>query len=106
MTVYLVHLDEPMSQGPDPRTGKPRAARHYVGFAEDVEERFDEHVNGRGSRMLQVAVERGITLRLARVWPQGDRNFERLLHRQNNSPRLCPYCNPDGYERRKKEQNQ
>lgn len=68
MTVYLLHLSAPLAH-----------ARHYVGFARDVDRRLAHHKNGTGARMLAVAVERGIGFELARVWPEADRTFERRL---------------------------
>lgn len=94
MTVYLLHLNQPMPQGDDPRTGKPRAASHYIGFASHLESRLEHHANGTGANMLRHAKNRGITWQVARVWEEGDRTFERKLHNTKNSPRLCPICNP------------
>jgi hypothetical protein len=42
--------------------------------------------------LLQVAVEAGCRLHLARIWPDGDRAFERRLHKRRNGGRLCPIC--------------
>lgn len=87
--VYLLHFDTPY-----------RHARHYVGFvngAETLEGRLERHRRGDGARLIQVITRAGIGFRLARVWPDGDRNFERRLKNQKNSPRLCPICR--GHER-------
>lgn len=95
MTVYLLHLDTPMDQGPDPRTGKPRAAAHYIGFAKCLEARLERHANGHGARMLQVARERGISWQVARIWEEEDKNFERRLKNTHNARRYCPLCTGD-----------
>lgn len=92
MTVYLLHLSDPMPQGDDPRTGKPRAAQHYIGFTTHLTKRLEHHRSGNGSKMLRAAGERGIEFEVAQVWKGADRNFERRLHNQKNSPRLCPIC--------------
>lgn len=89
--VYLLHFDTPLSQGPDPRTGKERLCRHYMGYTDDLETRLDEHFNGSGARLMQVLKERGITFQLARTWA-GGRKVERRLKNQKHSPRLCPVC--------------
>jgi len=99
MCCYLLHLDEPISQGPDPRTGIPRAAKHYLGFSADVPSRLEDHRAGKGARLLEVAKQRGIGFKLVRVWPDTDRNFERRLHNRKSSPRLCPLCNPNASNR-------
>lgn len=92
MTCYLLHLDAPMSQGSDPRTGKERAATHYLGQTDDLETRLERHRNGQGSKMLRAAKQRGIGFQLARVWEGADRHFERRLHNRKDSPRMCPIC--------------
>ena len=92
MAVYILHLDTPLDQGPDPRTGKPRAAKHYVGFAERLQERLEQHAKGHGARMMQVCWERGIGFQLARVFEQSGRTFERKLKNTNNVARYCPIC--------------
>lgn len=89
--VYLLHLDTPMSEGPDPRTGKERFARHYIGKAKNLDERLQEHISGQGARMLQVARQRGITWKLARTW-EGYSDEERKLKARKNAPKLCPIC--------------
>lgn len=89
MAVYLIHLDKPYHH-----------ARHYIGFAEsNVEARLKDHRNGNGARFMQVVTDAGIPWRLARVWPDGDRHFERRLKNRKNSPRLCPICRQGGSER-------
>lgn len=87
--VYLLHL-------------RPRYkhARHYLGYAQDVAARVEQHQRGAGARLTQVAVENDIALELVRVW-KGDRNLERRLKRRKNAPLLCPLCNPNAYRRAK-----
>lgn len=89
--VYLLHFSTPLSQGPDPRTGRERAARHYLGSTDDLETRLDDHAHGNGARLMQVCAERGITFTLARTW-KGGREVERRLKDRHESPRLCPIC--------------
>ena len=65
-------------------------ARHYLGFAEDLERRLAQHRAGRGARLVQVVLGAGIGFEVARTW-DGDRRFERQLKNQRNAPtRLCP----------------
>ena len=81
--VYLEHLDRPMAH-----------ARHYLGWTpySTPALRHQQHLIGRGARLLQVANERGITYGIVRVWP-GGRSLERKLKAQHHGPRLCPICN-------------
>jgi len=78
--VYLLHFDRPY-----------RHARHYLGYAADLDARLKRHKAGNGARLLQVVMDTGISWVLARTWP-GGRDVERKLKRQKNSPRLCPIC--------------
>jgi len=88
LAVYLLHFDRPVAPG--------FPCRHYLGFAdggaEAVERRVERHKRGNGARLVAVARERGIGFVVARIWPDGDRNFERRLKRQKSGPKLCPIC--------------
>lgn len=67
-------------------------AKHYLGStSRSLSERLTEHREGRGARLPQVWHILGITFILARTW-EGGRSEERILKRQKNSPRLCPFC--------------
>jgi predicted GIY-YIG superfamily endonuclease len=90
-TIYLLHLDKPL-----------RHAKHYVGFADDLEARLERHANGHGARMLQVCRERGISWTLARTWT-GDRKFERRLKNRKDAPHICPICSGEAANNRAKE---
>ena len=79
-SVYLLHFDHPYKH-----------ARHYLGYAVDLEARLAQHRNGNGARLLQVVAQAGIGWTLVRTWP-GGRVVERQLKRQKNSPRFCPVC--------------
>ncbi len=80
-TVYLVHLEHPYHH-----------ARHYLGWALDVDQRLTEHREGRGSPLLRAATMAGIDFRIARTWPETDRYFERQLKSWHKSSQLCPLC--------------
>lgn len=97
MTVYLLHLNRPMSRGVNGK-GQALTARHYLGFTNDLARRLQEHSDGRGARLLQVCQELGIGFSLARTWSGGNRAFERRIKRCHNTPRLCPVCNPDAFK--------
>jgi hypothetical protein len=91
--VYLICFSQPIGT-------ERHSVRHYAGFAEsDVDARFAQHQSGRGARLTQVAVERGVSLTLVRIWPEGDRKFERQL-KDGSLTELCPHCRPASMARR------
>lgn len=71
-----------------------RHARHYIGFVDggdaELEARLRQHRSGSGARLMQVVTEAGIGFELARVWPDGDRNFERHLKNMKKASSYCP----------------
>lgn len=81
MAVYLLHFDEPYKH-----------ARHYLGYADEVDLRLNAHRQNKGARLLQVVNGAGISWRLARTWPDGDRDLEKKLKRCKHGPRFCPIC--------------
>lgn len=78
--VYVIHFDVPY-----------RHARHYTGWARDLEARRAAHRAGRGARLLEVLARAGIGWTLARTW-DGSRSRERQLKRQGGASRRCPIC--------------
>ena len=79
--VYLIHFDPPYKH-----------ARHYLGWARNIDKRVAHHLAGRGARLTQVAADVGIQMEMVRVWPDADRTFERELKNRKNTPKLCPRC--------------
>jgi len=79
--VYLIHFSPAYKH-----------AKHYLGFARDIDARLALHQAGGGARLTQVAAANGCTLILARVWVGGDRALERKLKGRKNAPALCPIC--------------
>jgi predicted GIY-YIG superfamily endonuclease len=79
-TVYLLHFERPYKH-----------ARHYLGWASNLDARLAEHAAGHGARLLAVIRAAGIGWTLARTWP-GDRHRERQLKRQGGASRCCPLC--------------
>lgn len=71
-----------------------RHARHYIGFVDggetELKSRLQQHRSGSGARLMQVVSEAGIDFKLARTWPDGDRNFERHLKNMKKSSSYCP----------------
>jgi predicted GIY-YIG superfamily endonuclease len=79
-TVYLLHFDRPYKH-----------ARHYIGWADDLDKRLAVHGTRHGARLLQVLRAEGIGWTLARTWP-GDRYRERQIKTQGGASRACPLC--------------
>jgi len=79
--VYLIHFDSPYKH-----------AKHYLGYTENLESRLDRHHSKNGSKLLRAVENAGIGFTVVRIWPDGDRNFERQLKNQKNTSRFCPVC--------------
>lgn len=79
--VYLIHFERHFHH-----------ARHYIGYSENDNVRLERHRQGNGARLLKAVSLAGIGYEIVRVWPEGDRAFERHIHRRKNSPKLCPLC--------------
>ena len=91
MTVDLLHLSQPLDRGISKR-GTKLVAAHYIGYSADLVARMIDHAEGRGARLLQVCLERGIDWSLVRTWDGKDRLFERALKNQKHAARFCPLC--------------
>lgn len=84
--VYLLHFDKPISD--------KHTCQHYIGYTgESIKRRIQDHLAGRGARLTQVAVERGISFKVVRIWRHGTRGLERHLKNRKDGPKLCPICN-------------
>lgn len=85
MAVYLLHFYPPLKH-----------AKHYIGFTPgtDVTRRVREHKLGLSTStpLILAAIAQGSKIKLARVWPEGDRKFERKLKNRKNASALCPCC--------------
>lgn len=93
--VYLLHFDRPYKH-----------AKHYLGFVaspELLDKRMEKHKGGTGAKLMDVITKAGIGFSIARLWPDGDRNFERQLKNQKNTPRLCTICNPNAVKGKENE---
>jgi predicted GIY-YIG superfamily endonuclease len=78
--IYLLHFDRAFGH-----------ARHYMGSAQNLEQRLAEHRNGKGARLMFSVAHAGISWRLARTWT-GGRRRERQLKAQVGHSRHCPIC--------------
>ncbi len=77
--VYLLRFDRPISEG--------HTTQHYLGYTRDLPARIEAHKTGQGARLCQVANERGIAFKVARIW-RGDRELERQLKRRKCHRRI------------------
>ncbi len=82
--VYLLHFERPIAPG-------KHTTQHYIGYAADLAARLQEHASGHGARLTQIAHQRGISWKVARLW-RGNRTLERRLKDRKEAPALCPCC--------------
>lgn len=80
-TVYLLHFDRPYKH-----------AKHYLGWASNLEARLQHHRDGSGANLLAVLKREGIGFTLARTWSPADRHRERQIKNQGGLSRSCPTC--------------
>lgn len=88
--VYLLRFEKPISPHSTTQT--------YTGFAADLAARIQAHRHGNGARLTQVAHERGIGFRVARVWV-GDRHTERRIKNLKNGRKLAAHKKNVGFAR-------
>ena len=84
MCVYLIHFEKPYKH-----------ARHYIGYADNIDARIKHHRHNTGARLLQVVNAAGIKWEVVRVWEGAGRDFERRLKNAKDSDYFCPTCNAD-----------
>lgn len=89
-TVYLLHYQEEIGNLDNP-LGR---ARHYIGFATNLEKRLRQHRRGKsGAGIVRAFHANGIKFKLARKWIGADRNFEKYLKLSyKKTTRFCPLC--------------
>jgi predicted GIY-YIG superfamily endonuclease len=80
-TVYLLHFDKPFGH-----------ARHYIGWARNLDRRLAYHGTLSGARLLYMAAQAGVTWQLARTWEDVTKNRERQLKNKGGASRMCPLC--------------
>lgn len=116
MTVYLIHLNQPLDRGVSPR-GKALKAGHYIGWTDDLVNRILEHgdttwtplespiitedgrkitgkKHGPGAKFMGVVNFKSIPYQLARTWDGLDQSWEKRVKRYHKAWKLCPICNP------------
>lgn len=78
--IYIILFERPIAKGHPTQT--------YTGWALDLASRIQAHRLGHGSRLTQVAKERGIRFSVARVW-RGSRQTERRIKNLKNGRSLA-----------------
>lgn len=91
MALYLLHFDRPLG------TPGGHIAQHYLGYVCDAPGALDRRVqlHQRGEAdcaITRAAHERGIPVRLVRVWPFETKEDERRRKRAGRFSRYCPVC--------------
>jgi predicted GIY-YIG superfamily endonuclease len=78
--LYLIHFHAPY-----------RHARHYLGWARNLDARLAHHRRGTGARLLAVVTAAGIQWEVVATW-QGTRDQERRMKNNGGLARCCPVC--------------
>lgn len=80
---YLLHFDPPIGR-----------VRHYLGstLTHTLRTRLRRHRAGTASALTAEAVKRGVTIRLAYIWPAETRAVEKELKLKGRFANVCPYC--------------
>lgn len=82
--IYLLHFSRPVAPG-------RHTCQHYTGFCYDLWARIRCHLGGNAARLTEVAHERGIGMKVVRVW-KGTGHDERRIKNRKEGTRLCPIC--------------
>lgn len=88
MSVYILHFSEKLSH-----------AQHYIGYSKAPESRLNRHIQRMEQPLIRAALQAGIKLTIARIYPGKDRSFERQLKNRHKTADYCPICNPEGVYR-------
>jgi hypothetical protein len=100
--VYLLCFRDPATGEHRPLHGngcRGQYAGHYWGWTQNLVRRINQHHNpgwtGAG-RLVQVALEAGLSFELAWLEYPATRGRERRLKNQGSAYRLCPLCRGTG----------
>jgi hypothetical protein len=100
--VYLLCFRDPATGAHRPLVGngcRGQYAGHYWGWTDDLIRRISQHRNPRwrgAGRLVQVALEAGLSFELAWLEYPATRGRERRLKNQGSAYRRCPLCRGTG----------
>jgi hypothetical protein len=100
--VYLLCFRDPTTGAHRPLVGngcRGQYAGHYWGWTDDLLRRINQHRNPRwrgAGRLVQVALQAGLTFELAWLEYPATRGRERRLKNQGSAYRRCPLCRGTG----------
>jgi hypothetical protein len=100
--VYLLCFRDPATGAHRPLQGngvRGQYAGHYWGWTDNLERRISQHRNPRwtgAGRLVQVALEAGLSFELAWLEYPATRGRERRLKNQGSAYRRCPLCRGTG----------
>jgi predicted GIY-YIG superfamily endonuclease len=100
--VYLLCFRDPATGQHAPLRGngcRGQYAGHYWGWTDDLIRRISQHRNPRwrgAGRLVQVALEAGLSFELAWLEYPATRGRERRLKNQGSAYRRCPLCRGTG----------
>jgi hypothetical protein len=100
--VYLLCFRDPTTGEHQPLQGngcRGQYAGHYWGWTDNLERRISQHRNPRwrgAGRLVQVALEAGLSFELAWLEFPATRGRERRLKNQGSAYRRCPLCRGTG----------
>lgn len=84
--VYLFHFNAPLGNLANPRA----QARHYFGFAEDLDARIAKQLAGKGAKLVAAALAKGLIFELYH-WP-APLAVEKLVKKTKKTALYCPAC--------------
>jgi len=84
--VYLFHFNAPLGNLANPRA----QARHYLGFAEDLDSRIAKQLAGKGAKLVAAAIKQGLIFELYH-WP-APLATEKLVKARKRTRDYCPAC--------------
>jgi hypothetical protein len=70
---------------------RPQMVYAYLGWSPHPWKRYDQHMRGRGARILAYLAEIGVSMTLAAVAP-GGRDLEARLKKRHNNRALLKFC--------------
>ena len=83
MAVYILQFSDTLGN----LSNKRGQANFYVGYAENVQARLEEHRAQRGASITAAAVQQGLSLSVVAVF-EGDRTLERRIKNLKATPKI------------------